>query len=328
MIPSERQVDGGTGPLVSIITPVLNRADSIERCLASVQGQVYGPIEHIVVDGGSTDGTLEVLDRRGSQSPLRWISERDHGMYDAINKGMRLANGRILAYLNSDDLYFPWTVSVAVEALRPDVDLVYGDLGILNKLPDRKTASFYLQFYRDFDLRYYSFVGTIAQPTVFWKRALVDRIGMFDPEYRLIGDCEYWLRAARHGARLVHISEVMAVQLDHAAALRWAEAATLQDEFVRLRGEMRNVIDPPKSLRSARVKQRILWRMRHLQFFYASTQRKPLRWTHFIEALRTGGVEIRARDLRMLAPKRWRGSASLFGDPARIDRLIGLGSAT
>lgn len=323
----EQSVDGGAAPLVSIVTPVLNRAGSIERCLASVQRQSYGRIEHIVVDGGSTDGTLEILDRHGSRSAFRWITEKDYGMYDAINKGMRLANGQILAYLNSDDLYLPWTVASAVKGLRPNVDLVYGDLGILQMRPDLRPASFYLQFYRNFDLRYYSFVGTIAQPTVFWRRSVVDRIGLFDPEYCLIGDCEYWLRAARHGAQFAHIAEVMAVQLDHAAALRWTQAARLEDEFVRLRDAMRSVIDPPRSLRSARVEQSIRWRMRHLEFFYASIQRKPSRWTHFIEALRASRVEMRARDLRMLAPERWRGSASLFGDPARIDGLIGFGSA-
>ena len=113
-------------PLVSIVTPVLDRAGTIELALRSVAAQTYANVEHIVVDGLSTDGTVDVLENFGASQPLRWITERDEGMYDAINKGLALARGDILAYLNSDDLYFPWSVEVAVEALKRGADPVYG----------------------------------------------------------------------------------------------------------------------------------------------------------------------------------------------------------
>ncbi len=95
----------GSSPLVSIITPVLNRRAFIRQCLMSVAKQTHPRIEHIVIDGGSTDGTLDVLRSFQRTHPIKWISGPDEGMYDAINKGMELANGDILAYLNSDDLY-------------------------------------------------------------------------------------------------------------------------------------------------------------------------------------------------------------------------------
>ena len=101
-------------------------------------------------------------------------------MYDAVNKGMALAQGDVLAYLNSDDLYLPWSVEVAVGALHPGIDLVYGDLGILMAEANGRPSAFPIQFYPDFDLRHYSFVATIGQPTVFWRRSLTERIGLFD----------------------------------------------------------------------------------------------------------------------------------------------------
>ncbi len=142
-------------PLVSIITPVLNRVETMRTCLASVARQTYQPIEHIVVDGGSTDGTLELVEAHRASHRFQWISEPDKGMYDAINKGMSLAQGDVLAYLNSDDLYLPWSVGVAAHALRPGIELIYGDLGVLSADANGKPRAFSIQFYPDFDLRYY-----------------------------------------------------------------------------------------------------------------------------------------------------------------------------
>ena len=104
--------------LVSIVTPTLDRVDLLRHTIESVKRQTHANLEHIIVDGGSTDGTLELLTRYEGSYPMRWVSEPDDGMYQAINKGLRSASGDILAYLNSDDLYFPWTVDTVVEALR------------------------------------------------------------------------------------------------------------------------------------------------------------------------------------------------------------------
>src|SRR6266545_6693676 len=102
-------------PLVSIITPSLNQAAFIAAAIESVLMQDYPSIEYIVVDGGSSDGTLEILKRYGDR--VRWISEPDAGQSDAIDKGVRLTHGEILAWLNADDLYLPRAVSAAVAAL-------------------------------------------------------------------------------------------------------------------------------------------------------------------------------------------------------------------
>jgi glycosyltransferase involved in cell wall biosynthesis len=312
-------------PLVSIVTPVLDRVETIATCLNSVAAQSYRPIEHIVVDGGSTDGTLELIQQHRPSFPFRWISEPDSGMYDAINKGMSIAQGEVLAYLNSDDLYPPWSVEVAVRALEPGVGLIYGDLGVLRVATDGRPARFHLQFYPDFELRHYSYIGTIGQPTAFWRRSLMDEIGLFDTQYHLIADCEYWLRAALRGARLRHVPELMAVQVEHGSTLRATQVGRLSTEFKQLRHAMSAVIEPPSSMRWARLKGSARWRMRNLEFFYAMKAHHPHKWRHFVRSLRGHEVEFAFRDLAVLAPGRWRRRASLFGDGARIFRLLGGG---
>src|SRR5680860_324895 len=141
-------------PLVTVVTPTLNRAATLPRCLDSVQAQTYPHIEHLVVDGGSTDGSIELLEARAAQGGLRFSSGRDRGMYDAINKGMASAKGEVLAYLNSDDAYLPWTIATSVEVIAQGADMVFGDLARVEYKDDPATVA--LQFYPPFDLNHYT----------------------------------------------------------------------------------------------------------------------------------------------------------------------------
>jgi hypothetical protein len=243
-------------------------------------------------------------------------------MYDAINKGMSLATGDVLSYLNSDDFYLPWSVEVAVRALSPGNELIYGDLGILVANANGEPGPFSIQFYPDFDLRYYTFVGVLGQPTVFWRRSLMEKVGPFDIRYRLLGDCEFWLRAALGGARLRHTPELMAVQVEHGSTLRATQATRMNEEFDMLRRTMMPYVDPPSSPRWERLKKSLVWRARQLEFFGAMKAGYPNKWPHFVKELRAQGVDVSARDLRFLAPARWRGGASLLGD-ARIYEVLG-----
>ena len=160
---------GGELPLVSIVTPTWNRASLLAKTIASVRAQMYTNIEHIVVDGDSTDGTKALLAGLESKYPLRWVSEPDDGMYAAINKGLKMAKGGIVAYLNSDDLYFPWTLDVVVDAFQahPAADFIYGDALSVDDLSGRQAPYWMLPPNADYIKR----VGFFAQPSVFWGRS-------------------------------------------------------------------------------------------------------------------------------------------------------------
>ena len=217
--------------LVSVVTPSLNQAATIAETLRSVREQTYPHIEHLVVDGGSSDGTLEILREAAALSSLRWTSEPDSGMYDALNKGFAGAAGEVLAYLNADDTWFPWTVEAAVTALsrHPEAGFVYGDLLVVEPSGELR-----LDFQPPFRLAYLRRHGFLPQPTVFLRRSVWEEAGPFDDSLQLLGDCEYWLRIGeRHPGR--KIDEVLAVQRDHPAAKRFAQGEALADELAEIR---------------------------------------------------------------------------------------------
>jgi glycosyltransferase involved in cell wall biosynthesis len=181
-------------PRISIITPSYNQAQFIEETIRSVLLQNYTPLEYIVVDGGSNDGTLEIL--RRYETWLSWISEPDSGQTDAINKGLRMATGDVLAYLNSDDIYFLNGVRIIADYMRrrPELGLVYGDCRVLDEagkaigdLPRHP-----------FDLRRTIERGEfLPQQATFWRREAMAKVGMFDDTLHYAMDYEYFIRLAR-----------------------------------------------------------------------------------------------------------------------------------
>lgn len=189
-------------PLVTVVTPCYNSARTIEDTVRSVLGQSYAPIEYIIMDGGSTDGTLDVL--RPYAGRLRLVSERDKGQADAINKGWRQAKGSILAWLNADDLYQPDTVQTAVSYLmgHPDVAWVYGYSKMLDE--EGKPSPFRHPV-REWDYATLLEWGCyIIQPSVFLRREVVAELGYLREELHYCMDYEYWLRIGRkYPGRLV-----------------------------------------------------------------------------------------------------------------------------
>lgn len=209
-------------PKVSIITPTLDRKDMLAGTIESVLAQGYTAIEHIVVDGGSSDSTIKLLQTYEKQHGIKWISEPDAGMYDALNKGLRMATGDIIGYLNTDDRYFPYTVAVAVDALEAasDIGFVYGDMltmpvasehGILNFFPPYRAASLRRG-------------ALLPQPTVFWTREVIEDCGLFDDSLALAGDMEYWIRISKTftGKK---IDEVQAYEMHHSGRLTYGQSA-------------------------------------------------------------------------------------------------------
>lgn len=194
-------------PLVSIITPSFNHAHFIRSTIESIISQNYPNLELIVIDGGSTDETVSIL--REYQDKLTWISEPDNGQTDAINKGMRLAKGDIIAYLNSDDTYEPGSLGKVVETFsqNPDVDLIYGDFNYVDV--DGKLVSH--RYSIDFDYGIFRYDHCfICQPSSFWRRSVNETIGLFKEDLFYYMDYDFYLRAAAAGLRFHHIHQPLA----------------------------------------------------------------------------------------------------------------------
>jgi glycosyltransferase involved in cell wall biosynthesis len=185
-------------PLVSVVVPCLNRAHLIVPTLDSILAQDYPRIECIVADGGSSDGTIEILQRYGDR--IKWLSEPDEGHADAINKGWLRSRGEILAWLNADDMWVtPDAVSQAVGYLRehPDVDLVYGQCEAID-MEGRLIARSY---HHEWDLEH-AVVHCdycIPQPTSFIRRRVLERVGWLDKSFVAKKDHELWLRVGLAG---------------------------------------------------------------------------------------------------------------------------------
>ena len=195
-------------PLVSIITPALNAVRFIEDTLRSVRAQDYPNIEHVVVDGGSEDGTVEVLRRAPG---VVWTSRKDAGMYDAINTGLRMARGEIVAYQNADDRYVtPDAVSTAARYLRdhPDTDVVYGDFRYIDEagLPARGGP----RRSRSFDPRMLLRYNFIPPHCTFLRIRMVREEGFWlDPTLRYPGDWDWFVRMALAGKKFAHVDKVL-----------------------------------------------------------------------------------------------------------------------
>jgi len=181
-------------PCVSIITPSYNQAQFVEETILSVLNQDYPDIEYIIVDGGSTDGTLDIL--RRYQDRITWLSEPDRGQADGINKGFRIAQGEVLAYLNSDDLYLSGAVRLVADYFQdnPDVGMVYGDCQII----DAHGNVLGLMRGRAFDLhRYIHRAEIIPQQAAFWRREVVGKVGLFDITLHYSLDYDFFIRAGQ-----------------------------------------------------------------------------------------------------------------------------------
>lgn len=184
-----------TQPLVSIVTPSFNQARFIDETIRSVLGQTYPNVEYIIVDGGSTDGSREIIE--GYAAKLAWwVSEKDRGQTDAINKGFARARGEILAWLNSDDTYHPTAIAEAVAYLQehPDAGMVYGDADlvdengqVLEHFPARQTD------YRRLRNGYVH----IPQQAAFFRAELWRQVGPLDPSFYFAMDYDLWVRLAK-----------------------------------------------------------------------------------------------------------------------------------
>ena len=192
-------------PAITVVTPCLNAAGTIEEALASVRSQRYPRVEHLVVDGGSTDGTLEIV--RNAEG-VRVVSEPDGGRVEAVNKGVAMASGEVVGWLNADDRYEPGALRAVGEAFagRPGVTWVTGYCRIIDGVGReiRKGVTAYKNaFLRRFSYRLYLTQNFVSDPATFVRRDVLLDAGPLDDRYAISHDYDLWLRVARHGDPVV-----------------------------------------------------------------------------------------------------------------------------
>lgn len=178
---------------VSIITVTLNSAEFLEQCLQSVIGQHYADIEHIIIDGGSTDATLDIICRYQPHI-AQWVSEKDNGMYDAINKGMRMATGNIIGTLNSDDmLASPDIISTIVKGFKSNkADVVYGNIVYVEQNNIEKVIRVWNG--DEYDRKKIEFGWMPAHPSFYINKNLIERCGYYETHFYTAADYEFMTR--------------------------------------------------------------------------------------------------------------------------------------
>ena len=192
-------------PKVTIVTACYNSEEYLEQCILSVMRQTYDNVEHIIVDGGSTDGTLDIIKRYDGQYNMRWISEKDNGMYDAISKGFSMATGDIFAWLNSDDMYMPWACEIVAVVMQntsvqwcTGIPCHYNERGVAHNIP-RVTPVFPRKFIAKgyMDGRIATF---LEQESMFWTRELWEKCAHVIRNYKVAGDYHLWKEFAKYEA--------------------------------------------------------------------------------------------------------------------------------
>lgn len=201
---------------ISIITPSYNQVQFIERTIQSVLQQVGDfELEYIIIDGGSTDGSIDIIKKYANQDKrIMWKSELDTGQSNAINKGLCLASGEIVAFLNSDDIYYPGALQIVVEQFHdyPATQWVTGRCRIINE--SNQEIKRWITRYKNFFLqksRYSTLLilNYISQPATFWRKSIMDTIGYVNEQEHMVMDYEFWLRIGKK-FKLYTIQEYLA----------------------------------------------------------------------------------------------------------------------
>ena len=200
--------------LVSIVTPSFNQAPYLEQTIRSVLDQDYPSLEYIVVDGASTDGSADII-KKYSDRLAWWVSEKDKGQGEAINKGLARAKGDIIGWINSDDYYLPNAISSVVKIFEqnPEVILVYGDMLAVDQNGETTNVLRYKQYSLE-DLLCFQIIG---QPAVFFRREVYERVGGLDTSFHFMLDHHLWIRIAAQG-KILYVPQIWSAARYHPQA--------------------------------------------------------------------------------------------------------------
>lgn len=192
-------------PILSVITVVYNNVADIERTLLSVLNQTYKGIEYIVIDGGSTDGTVPIIEKYKDRL-TKFISEKDNGIYDAMNKGLILATGDYVLFMNSADEIYSADTIANVFATAPNADIYYGETEMI----DASSKSLGQRRHKapaNFTWKSFKYGMSVSHQAIYIKRALVEP---YDPQYQLSADIDWILRAAKKAKTIVNVNQYVA----------------------------------------------------------------------------------------------------------------------
>ncbi|MCF7854713.1 MAG: glycosyltransferase, partial [Candidatus Pacebacteria bacterium] len=245
-------------PRITVVTPSFNQGKFIEETIRSVLLQGYEDLEYIIMDGGSTDGTVAII-RKYEPWLTYWQSQPDKGQTNAINAGLSRATGNVLCYLNSDDVYEPSTFSRVGSLFADDTrDLIYGDYATIDELGDvvRKVCS------PVFDVGTLMLDNYIAQPTVFMARHVWASVGPFNASLHYSMDYDFWLRAAAKGFSFQKEPSALARFRLHGESKTQSQEYGFWHDCIQLHEELRASISTPEEMRSlsSRALARFHWR--------------------------------------------------------------------
>ena len=215
---------------LTLITPSYNQAQYLSQTIGSVLASTRVPDEYFVIDGGSTDGSVEII-RQYEKQLTTWVSEKDNGQADAINKGIKMATGDVIGWLNSDDLILPRTFELVLAAFEqnPEAAIVFGDALSIDQ--DGETIN--IQRFAPYQLPDLMQFKIICQPTVFFRKSALDKAGLMDTNYHFLLDHHLWLRIAQHG-KMIYLPQTLAAARYHSLAKNIAQSAKFGKEAMRI----------------------------------------------------------------------------------------------
>ncbi len=247
-------------PLISIVIPSFNQGAYIRQTIESCLEQDYRPIEIVVMDGGSTDGTVDILKSYETTSELRWVSERDQGVVDAVNQGLERARGQIVAIQSSDDYYLPGAFSFAVAGFRdhPAAGLVFGDV---ERVDAEGKVLFTIRQDRFSLARLLAREVFVYQPTAFFRRDLALSLSGWKPQIPYTPDLDLWIRLAFH-AGVVKVDAVVGAYRTHPGQ-RDVERERIYQSYLRMLNDMQELRSAPWALRCAARAGRAMLKFRY-----------------------------------------------------------------
>lgn len=245
-------VESNKNIIISVITPSFNRADFLEKNILSIIDQSCPYVEHIVVDGGSNDNTLNVLKKYQGTYNLKWISEKDNGCADAMEKGFNMASGDILCWLDSDDFYLPGTLNKIIKLFdqEKDTGVIFGDMMICDK------TGKIIDYVRhtDLDIDALIYTGMVLNPqATFWRRSVHQKIKGFNTNYKRAADYDFFIRMALTGEKFHYLRDFLSVYRHHESQLTKSIQLCIEEgREISLKYVDKNIID--KDYKAKKIK--------------------------------------------------------------------------